>query len=177
VFTQAPFTLLGGSGFTMRFCRVDGSKFGRLLFNNEVTAYATLALSSTCPDGSFRATRYIDCEDDDNRNRSSGVLSPTGIDRNANLVFCVFGNTLGGNGAVMSSFPRLSGIAHYAVFHDFDLDPQPSWVLSKQFIYSDDEDDNNENSRSPGALTAVGSTLAAMIEGTTNTFLEYVQVR
>jgi hypothetical protein len=174
---QAPATLLGGGGFTMRFCRVDGSKFGRLLFGSDVTAYATLALSASCPSGSFQASRYMDCEDDDNRNRSSGVLSPTSVDRNANLVFCVFGNTLGGNGATMSSFPTLSGIAHYAVFHDFDLSPQPSWILQKQFIYSDDEDNNNENSRNPATTTGVGATLAKMIQGTTDTFIEYAQVR
>jgi hypothetical protein len=174
---QAPFTLLAGGGFSMRFCRVDGNQFKTMLVGGDVTAYATLALSSICPNGSFRASRYIDCEDDDNENHTSGVLSPTAVDRNANLVFCVFGSALGGNGPYMSSFPTLNGISHYAVFHDFDMSPQPSWILKKQYIFSDDEDDNNENSRNPAATTGLGSTLAKMIEGTDFTYIEYGQVR
>ena len=37
----------------------------------------------------------------------------------------------------MTSFPDLG--MNYAVFHDFDGD-QPSWVLLKKWIHSDDED-------------------------------------
>jgi len=74
----------------------------------------------------------------------------------------------------MTSFPLLGGLK-YAVFHDYDLSPQQTWVVSKKFILSDDEDNNNENSRNP-ATGAYANALAAMIEGTTDTYIELARV-
>lgn len=173
-YEDAPFTLLGGRGFTMRFCRVDGTKFKRLIWESQSTTYAVLKVGSQCPEGAFTASRYMDNEDDDNQNRVSGAFSPTSIGRNANLVFCVFSVSLGGLGPLMTSFPTF-GSLKYAVFHDYDS-PQQSWVVSKSFIYSNDEDENNENSRNP-ATGAVADSLARMIEGTSNTYIEYARVR
>ena len=174
--TQAPVTTsMCYHNFSMRFCRVDGNQFKRLLWGSNFTSYAVLQLSSACPEGSFAASRFMDMEDDDNTNTSSGSLAPSVIDRNANLKFCVFGNTLGGNGPIMYSFPTLGGLK-YAVFHDYDLSPQQTWVMKKKFIWSDDEDHANINSRNP-ATGIIANALAAMIEGTTDTFIEMAQVR
>jgi hypothetical protein len=172
---DAPYFPLAGSGFTMRFCRVDGTKFKRLSWENQSTVYAVLKVSSSCPEGAFTASRYMDNEDDDNQNSVSGAFSPTSIGRNANLVFCVFGNTLGGVGASMTSFPTF-GSLKYAVFHDYDLSPQQTWVISKSFIYSNDEDEDNANSRNP-STGGVATALSQIIEGTTNTFIDYARVR
>jgi hypothetical protein len=174
-YADAPFTLLAGGGFTMRFCRVDGTKFKRLIWENQSATYAVLKVGANCPEGAFTASRYMDNEDEDNQNRVSGSFSPTSIGRNANLVFCVFSISLGGLGPLMNSFPTF-GSLKYAVFHDYDLSPQQTWVISKSFIYSNDEDNNNENSRNP-STGAVATALAQMIEGTTNTYIEYARVR
>jgi hypothetical protein len=48
----------------------------------------------------------------------------------------------------MGSFPNLGGA--YGVFHDFE-GFQPSWVISKRWAYSDDEDSANNNSSSPSS--------------------------
>jgi len=77
---QAPITTnMFGGNFSMRFCRVDGNQFGRLLWSNQATSYAVLQLSQTCPDGAFSVSRYMDMEDEDNTNSSSGSLSPSVI--------------------------------------------------------------------------------------------------
>jgi hypothetical protein len=176
VWNQAPIaSYMCGGNFTMRFCRVDGTQFKKLLWANQSTAYAVLQLGSSCPDGGISVGRYMDMEDDDNTNTSSGSLAPSVIDRNANLKFCLFGSTLGGNGPYMSSFPLLNGL-QYAVFHDFDLSPQQTWVMSKRFIFSDDEDNANENSRDP-STGAAAVALATMIEGTTDTWFDIARVR
>jgi hypothetical protein len=69
----------------------------------------------------------------------------------------------------------LNGL-QYAVFHDFDLSPQQTWVMSKRFIFSDDEDNANENSRDP-STGAAAVALATMIEGTTDTWFDIARVR
>jgi hypothetical protein len=52
VWNQAPIaSYMCGGNFTMRFCRVDGTQFKKLLWANQSTAYAVLQLGSSCPDG------------------------------------------------------------------------------------------------------------------------------
>lgn len=130
---------------TLTFCRVDGATFKSL-----TTAlapqqfYAVLKLGSVCPNGSVEVSKTIDNEDDPGPivNNDLGdpgpnrVESQPGLGTITRLVFCYFRGAAS-QGAVMAGFPDLG--FPYAVFHAY-AGEQPSWVMVKRWIYSNDED-------------------------------------
>jgi len=157
---------------TLNFCKVNGQSFRHLTtsVNDKANFYAVLKLGQTCPNGSSEMKRHIDNEDDDNRNSPSGPIAPNQMDTNTTLRFCYFhaGTT------TMASFPSL-GIK-YAVFHDYDLSPQPAFVISKRWTFTDDEDDANANFSSPTGTTQAND--FARIVGTgSNTMFDIARVR
>lgn len=126
-------------------CRVDGRLF-KPFTSGAITPqlnYAVLKLGQECPNGSTEFTRHIDNEDDNNINSRSGPIAPNVSNANTTLKFCLFRS----GPSPMATFPNLGGA--YAVFHDFE-GTQPSWVIEKRWVYSDDEDDGNQNFLSPG---------------------------
>jgi hypothetical protein len=157
---------------TLRFCKVNGQGFKHLTtsVNDKAKFYAVLKLGQTCPNGSSEMTRYFDNEDDSNANSSSGPIAPNTMNSNTRLRFCYFH----AGSSTMASFPSLG--VQYAVFHDYDVSPQPSFVISKRWVYSDDEDDANENSSSPtGTTQAIDF---ARIVGTgANTMIDIARVK
>lgn len=158
---------------TLRFCKVNGQPFRHLTIdvNNKSKFYAVLKLGLSCPNGSFEMSRSIDNEDDDNANSFSGPIDPNVMGRNTSLKFCYFH---AGTGFPMGAFPSI-GIK-YGVFHDYDVSPQPSFVISKRWVYSDDEDTSNQNGHSPSGTTQAND--FARIVGTgKNTMFDMARVR
>jgi hypothetical protein len=156
----------------INFCKVNGQDFKHLTtsVNDKANFYAVLKLGQTCPNGSSEMSRYIDNEDDSNANKKSGPIAPNQMDTNTSFRWCYFhaGTT------TMDSFPNLG--VKYAVFHDYDVSPQPGFVISKRWLYSDDEDDANENSSSPTGTTKAND--FARIVGTGgNTMFDIARVR
>ncbi|MEA2698662.1 MAG: hypothetical protein QOI66_2933 [Myxococcales bacterium] len=138
----------------LHLCRVDGRAFKAMTTDLKRTenAYALLKLGKQCPNGSVEMTKTIDTEDatDNSINRWAGRLGDsnrigTGRASTATLAFCYFTSADDPNQA-MTEFPALG--FPYAVFHDFD-GPQPPWVISKMWHYSDDEDTSNKNKYDP----------------------------
>lgn len=159
---------------TLRFCKVNGQKFKPLTTNVNAKSqfYAVLKLGQYCPNGSLNHSRFIDNEDDDNENWTSGPIAPNSQDHNTSLKFCFFRTGTSSN--LMTSFPSL-GI-QYAVFHDYDDSIQPSWVISKRWHYSDNEDDDNINSSSPSGTSAAYD-FGRLVGSGTNTFFEFARVK
>jgi hypothetical protein len=81
------------------------------------------------------------------------------------MFFCVFQASTD----KMTEFPDLG--MQYAVFHDYDS-AQPSFVVSKRWVYSDDDDDN-------ATLTEIQGPAAfeAMVNGDDNTMYDLARVR
>jgi len=129
--------LTGGVEFTI--CRVDGRRFRARLNSGQVQEYAVLQMGSSCPTDSFPFSKYMDTEDDDNNNRVSGDIQPSGVNANARLRFCLFRSSA--SLLAMTSWPNLG--FNYSVFGS-PIDSSEQWGLLPQ----DDEDDDNENSYS-----------------------------
>jgi hypothetical protein len=181
---------LRGSGFRFNWCRVNGEKFKPLTtdaFSYE-NFYSVLKLSSNCPPGSQERGIYLDTEDSDPSNSSSGNIAPNAVAaNNATLKFCQF--TAGAS--TMSSFPSFkdaNGAAvQYSVLHDFDDTTPPSWVINKKFVYWDDEDNNCQSKylqAKPAILLASDpyATFTAAVEryndgGDWGTFFDFAQVK
>jgi hypothetical protein len=136
---------MDGHNTTLRFCRVEGGLFLPKTTSPGDTAnfYSVLSLGTNCPAGSTRVGYYIDNEDDQNINSSSGPFAPnstnSGKFSSTTLFFCVYRSLA----FSMAQFPDLG--APYAVFHTWDRAQQPAWVMSKHAKYTDDEDDQNQN--------------------------------
>jgi hypothetical protein len=134
---------------TLRFCRVSGADFKNLAsdVSDAPNHYAVLLLGDACPDGAVMLTTRIDNEDRGNDNYALGDIAPSKSNRETSLTqlsFCFFR----GGPSTMTSFPDLG--MDYAVFHDFDGEYQPSWVLRKKWIHSDDEhSEGNTNAYFP----------------------------
>ncbi len=163
----------------LNFCEVNGENFKPI--KNPATGnwepYALLKLGNACPPQSYDASRQIDIEDDNHNLGGSGMPTTAGdISPNAISVFsitfkfCVF-NTPAPAGTTMTSFPNLG--VPYGVFHDFDA-AQPSWAVAKRYVWSNDEDYKNQDSRYGGTFATAFN---RMIEGTTDTWFEIAQVR
>jgi hypothetical protein len=153
---------------TIEACRVDGRNFKAMTTSSASTSkfYAVLKLGQDCPNGSQEFSRYIDNEDDNNNNDHSGPIAPNVSNDNTTLKFCLFRYSASNT---MSSFPDLG--MPYGVFHDFD-GSQPSWVIQKRWVRSDDEDDNNHNS-----VTPASSDFQNIIEAWANTRFDMARVR
>jgi hypothetical protein len=124
------------SNTTLRFCRVDGTKFKPLSTGNYTSNhYAVLKLGNTCPNDSVNFTRHFDNEDNRNANWSSGGIGLNVSDRNTTLRFCLFRN----GPSTMSSMPDLG--FGYGVFAASNF----SKALQTGGIHTDDEDNNNAN--------------------------------
>jgi hypothetical protein len=119
------------------FCKVDGTKFRPLTTRTDTPEhhYAVLKLGSNCPNGSVEFSRYFDNEDDGNENNRYGPLWPNSSNSNTRLYFCLFR----GGSTTMSTFPSFN--FGYGVF------ATSSFVKGNSYgyVYTDDEDDSNEN--------------------------------
>jgi hypothetical protein len=139
------------------FCRVDGRRLKPLTTDPSRSDqfYAVLKLgpaASACPDGSIEMSKLID-----NGNASFSNYVPVIGDPGPNAVinagpgtttllhFCYFRAASPGQ-PVMDGFPDLG--FPYAVYHRF-TGPQPPWVVSKSWIYSNDADLGNANAYQP----------------------------
>jgi hypothetical protein len=81
-----------GANTTIRFCRVQGSRFTQIPSSYSYHNFAVLKLGSTCPAGSMEFSRYWDNEDDGSSNQPSLVDTGgnTSTAKNVNLHFCMF---------------------------------------------------------------------------------------
>ncbi len=123
---------VAGFNTLLRFCRVDGSRFG----HPATGTYAMLKLSEECPPGSHWVTRYTDDEDEANENRHLGDILPSFQDRNSRLEFCAFRPHT--PETAMKQFPALG--FPYGVFG-----AGLPGALATGHIAMDDEDDDNNN--------------------------------
>lgn len=164
------FYLDGGKHTVLRFCRVEGRYFTARTTSAGDTAnfYAVLSLGTSCPADSTRVSYFIDNEDDANENKSTGSFAPnstgTGKFSSTTLFFCLFRSAA----RIQTDFVDLG--ARYAVFHTFEVGKQPPWVISKHSIYSDDEDDTNNNHVVPGDAGADAEMNKIVQMGTNTTF-------
>jgi len=160
----------GRTGTTFTFCRVEGANFKTLTSHgNSAYYYAVLKLGTTCPNGSKDVERDVDGETDDNRTAISGPVGPNSANKAAFLHFCVFDSI----SDKMQSFPDIG--MPYAVFHDYD-GAQPSFVLGKRWVYTDDEDLHNFDFTNPRS-GALFDEFNVMIGGSTNTMFDMARVR
>jgi hypothetical protein len=131
----------------LAFCRVDGGLFKSMIADagRPEHAYAVLKLGDRCPNGSVEITKRIETNDplppNSNANSwgghpSKSVEIRSKLNSYVKLSFCYFPPASELDN-VMNDFPDLG--FSYAVFHDFD-GPQPAWVVSKRWHYSDDKD-------------------------------------
>ena len=130
------------------FCRVDGALFKAMTADKgrKEEGYAVLKLGDHCPSGSVEMTKVIQTDDaasptSNNANSWGGHPSKSqevraGLNSFVKMAFCYF-TAASRADDVMNDFPDLG--FSYSVFHDFD-GPQPSWVISKRWHYSDDND-------------------------------------
>ena len=121
-------------------CAVDGDRFRSLLAYR--VNFAVPALGPTCPVGAITFDRYVDDEDDNSESWSnapagSGTRSVGG---NTYFRFCWFLNySTNAPNPPSSAFPYLGG--EYGVFGPSTQSPAIQWG----WVYTDDEDDFNEN--------------------------------
>lgn len=167
----------GRSGTHWNFCKVDGRDFHSFTKFASKTEYfyAALALGTTCPNGSTSAYRASTGEIFDNRSSwtgpmggnyfqlASGAAGPGGSV--LYMFFCVFQASTD----KMTEFPDLG--MQYAVFHDYDS-VQPSFVVSKKWVYSDDDDDNFTFSETQGP-----DAFHDIVTGDRNTMYDLARVR
>ncbi len=132
------------------FCRVDGQKFKPLIRISANDNYAVLKLGTSCPAGSYGFWKYIDNEDHNNANSSSGTIAPNVVDGNTRLYFCLFTTVLDTTG--VSSFPDL-GFSYGVFGRDMYLG-----ALDKGGLLTDDEDSNNHNSYGYTSVTQTDAT-------------------
>jgi hypothetical protein len=117
------------------FCRVNGTRFASLSSGSSPsTNYAVLRLGAYCPSGSIPFSRYFDNEDDNNGNWWTGNIAPNMNIGNSTLNFCLFAG--GGSPAPL---PDLG--FSYGVF----AGPSFAFSVAHGTIFSDDEDNNNQN--------------------------------
>ena len=131
--------LEGGVAFTI--CRVDGRKFRAKITQSVSQEYAVFQMGSQCPTDSFPFSKYMDTEDDDNRNGVTGDVQPSTVDRNARFRFCLFRTRA--SLPAMTLWPSLG--FEYSVF------ARPIGNEKFGLLGQDDEDDDNENSYSAAA--------------------------
>jgi hypothetical protein len=144
------------------FCRVNGTSFRNLRGpSGNIDSYAVLKLGTTCPNGSQEFSRRFDNEDDNNRNRSEGNITPNVSDHNTTLVFCLFAPS---SASTMTSFPSLG--FSYGVFGAFRND---GW------LYTDDEDSGNANSYQ--AAANIRSIAQSIVSAGSNTTIKMIRAR
>lgn len=167
----------GRTGTLWNFCKVDGRDFHSLTKFSSKTEYfyAVLLLGTTCPNGSTGVRHYSTGEFDNNESSwtgtmggnffmwASGSMEPGGSV--LSTVYCFFQASTD----KMTAFPDLG--MQYAVFHDYDS-VQPSFVLSKRWVYSDDEDDNATFSGN-----SAPSTFDPIMNGHGNSMYDLARVR
>jgi hypothetical protein len=168
----------GRTGTSWNFCKVDGRDFYSWTKFSSKTEYfyAVLRLGTDCPNGAQGATHYSTGELDNNESSWTGpmggsvFLAPNdgSLDPNGPVLatsYCFFQDSPD----KMTAFPDLG--MQYAVFHDYDS-AQPSFVLSKRWVYTDDEDDN---------ITWSGNSAAwnfdALMDGNGNSIYDLARVR
>lgn len=144
----------GRTGTHWDFCKVDGRNFHSFTssYYKPQYFYAALMLGTTCPNDSKGRSRYSTGEYDDNQSSWSGPMGPNFFQwpggslspggSVAVLSFCEFRESTD----KMTSFPDLG--MPYAIFHDYDS-IQPSFVMTKKWVYTDDEDDSSPSTNSP----------------------------
>jgi hypothetical protein len=168
----------GRKGTRWDFCKVDGRNFHSLTryeYNTQYY-YATLKLGTDCPNGSHTMIRYSTGEYDDNESSMSG---PVGLNHFewpgmatvpggpvAVLYFCHFRDSTD----KMTGFPDLG--MQYAIFHDYDSAQPSSFVISKKWIYTDDEDDS-----SPSVNYPQNTSFDDLIGGRGNSMYDLARVR
>jgi hypothetical protein len=155
--TSPSFANVSNTG--VRVCKVDGRQFfPRSTSTGDIAQhYAVLSLGLECPNGSQRVQYRIDTQDPARYNNITGPGAPNTVDNyNAYLYFCVF---RGGSNA--AQFPNLGRA--YGVYHNFDIQYQPSWAWYKRLQISDSEDTNNKNAVLSGDAAAVAD-LARIIK-------------
>ncbi len=141
----------GNTGTSIGVCRVSGAGF----ISHPRLPYAVIKFDALtdnhgswagCPGGSKEIRRLFDNENSNNQNSSIGSVTPNNINgnwRNKNwrLHFCYFEPT---GGAIFGNSPNLYfpdlGIS-YGVF----AAPESKWLLNTGFVYTDDEDNSNDN--------------------------------
>jgi hypothetical protein len=155
--------LEGGVAFTI--CRVDGRKFRAKITGGVSQEYAVFQMGSQCPTDSFPFSKYMDTEDDDNRNSVTGDIQPSAVDRNARFRFCLFRTRA--SLLAMSAWPSLG--FEYSVFS------RPVGSEQFGFLGQDDEDDDNENSYSVAADWATSAKL--LVSGGRNTTYSVLRAR
>lgn len=141
---------LGAStGVTMRVCRVPGSWFRPLTTDpNAVDRfYAVLQMGETCPAQSVPFTRNFDNEDDSNGNNVTQEIDPSVVTSNTSLRFCLFRNASSAAGT-MADFPNIYSSMAYGIFAKSTA---PPFVIQTGSVYTDDEDDSNNNSLTAGS--------------------------
>lgn len=167
---------MDGHNTTLRFCRVEGGLFLPKTTSpgDSANFYSVLSLGTSCPAGSNRVGYYIDNEDDQNINSSSGPFAPNSTSSSSSsttLFFCVYRSLA----FSMGPFPDLG--APYGVFHTWDPAKQPSWVMSKHAKYTDDEDDNNQNRVLTPNDPGVVAELQKMVSMSNNSTFSMARVR
>lgn len=118
-----------GSGTTLAFCRVDGTRFSSV----PTGSYAVLSLDDTCPNGSTRYSWFMDNENNNNDNWATGDHAPNVSSDNTTLVFCEFPPGSSGDPSLGTSFPDFG--VPYGVF------AKPiAWGMPAGHVHIDDED-------------------------------------
>jgi hypothetical protein len=154
------------SGTLFQFCKVNGTQFKPLATtDNSRNYYAVLKLGGSCPLNSYGFSRYFDNEDDDNANWSEGNIHPNTCDSNTRLYFCLFKF----GSSTMTSFPNLG--MSYGVFAASFF----SKAIQVGYVYTDDEDDDNENSYS--APPSIAPAAKSIISDGSNTTLKLAKVK
>lgn len=147
---------------TFEFCRVDGTRFGRLAPTQAGNDYAVLLLGDSCPAGSTEFVRYHDDADTPPVNESwmAGETGPTrqnfdGGD-GTELHWCLFRQSLGLPG--MFRFPDFG--FNYGVL----AAPTLSEAAETGFVYTDDEDTANQNRLMNAALSPLDDGTKAVVD-------------
>jgi hypothetical protein len=150
----------------LTFCRVDGQLFKP--FPGDGTpgsSYALLQLGERCPHGSVSVAKSINNDDELRRNGFLGEIKPNQSSNGGQtgtltkLFFCLFPPAEEAVSETLSAFPELGFL--YGVFHDFE-GFQPSWVLAKHWLRSDDESSTEHNAYfGPDGVSSEG----AFVEG------------
>jgi hypothetical protein len=148
--------------------------------------YAVLKLGSVCPNGSVEVSKTIDNEDDPGPIVSTDLGDPgpnrvesrPGLGTITVLAFCYFRGAASPD-AVMAGFPDLG--FPYAVFHAY-AGEQPPWVMVKQWIYSNDEDNQMGVNRYDSIDAAAKTEFQRVIENPpensqANTYFNLARVR
>jgi hypothetical protein len=158
---KGSWTVGSSTGVTMRVCRVPGAQFKPLTTNPNATDkfYAVLQMGESCPAQSVPFRRTFDNEDDSN---GSGVqlnsdMAPSTFGSSSTVRFCLFRNASTAAGT-MPDFPFLFGGLEYGIFAK---NTAPPVVLASGSVYTDDEDDGNNNSLNSDSanITAQAATI------------------